>query len=50
MPSLDWIQINMDFIGYKTGTISIGLLGLLDFIGYPIVKISPDIIIATDGE
>jgi len=51
----------MDFIGYKIGTISIkpitGMLDLLDFAGYLvgkehsiILKNSPDIIIATDGE
>jgi hypothetical protein len=54
----------MDFIGYLTGiTKSGGLIGLLDFIGYPIGEstieqhliilknsIPSDIIIATDGE
>jgi len=43
----------MDFIGYLTGiTKSGGLIGLLDFIGYPVGEDHPiiDIIIATDGE
>jgi len=45
----------MDFIGYKTGIISVeptvGFFSFLDFTGlFTGQEISPDIIIATDGE